>query len=741
MSVEEQLQAALMECERLREENKRYRTLLEQHGLLPRDVTREQREKAIRKRISLFMSLFKGRADVYAVRWKKGEKSGYSPVTLSNGDFEPITPNVIYEHLAGKKTVGVYALSSQHKCWFLAFDFDRSGWEPDVTALSEVCRHFNLDVTLERSRSGEGCHVWIFFSESVPALTARKIGQSLLEKASELRGKKKLSSFDRMFPTQDTLKEGGIGNLIALPLQGERRKEGKTIFIDKQFNEINNQWGYLENRPRYSWKQLDAKLADMMRSGQPLDECAGREGGFHKQGLAVPKNILTTEQLEELKQVCSFHNPEYYKAKANRFSTNRIPSRISGYDETEEYILIPRGEAEELRVQLPEHRIQDKRCYGKKIKAKLLATLYPMQEEAVSALLPHHSGTLSAATGFGKTVVAAGLIHERGVNTLVLVHRNQLLDQWVASLQSLLDIDLNQIGRIGGGKQKPTGIIDIATIQTIRNRPLQHRYGQVIVDECHHISAYSFEEILKKVDAAYVHGLTATPVRKDGLHPLMLMQCGPIRYKVTSKNMADVRSFHHILKPRKTSFQPFREEMPYQKLLDYLVKDEKRNDLIFNDLLFALDKGRSPLVLTERIEHVELLAKRLEGFAKNIIILTGQLKKKEKIALQEKLKYIPKTEERVIIATGKYIGEGFDDPRLDTMFLAMPVSWKGTLEQYVGRLHRAYDGKDTVEVYDYVDHNVGKLLAMYDKRLKGYKRLGYAVEGKEQTEKRQMRLF
>ena len=377
------------------------------------------------------------------------------------------------------------------------------------------------------------------------------------------------------------------------------------------------------------------------------------------------------------------------------------------------------------------------REYGNSLDVEFLANLFPQQQEALDHLKEVNCGVLSATTGFGKTVVAAALIAERKVSTLILVHRNQLIEQWKTALTAFLSIESKEIGQIGGGKSKPTGQIDIATIQSIRTRGLEYPYGQIIVDECHHVSAYSFEEILKRQRSAYVHGLTATPTRKDKLHPLMYMQCGQIVYKIDAKQQATIRQFHHILHPKMTNFQA----VEGKDILEQLVHDEARNDMIFNDILKALDQKRNPLVLTERVEHLHTLSDKLKSFTKNIIVLTGTLSKKELKQQFEKLAQLPDHEERIILATGKYAGEGFDHPRLDTIFLTMPVSWKGTLAQYVGRLHRAYEGKESVEVYDYVDHKDEAFLKMYEKRLKGYKSLGYSTVEEAKKEKSQLRLF
>jgi len=372
-------------------------------------------------------------------------------------------------------------------------------------------------------------------------------------------------------------------------------------------------------------------------------------------------------------------------------------------------------------------------CFpGNPIDVTFCGELSDLQYSAGLALMPHDNGILSAATAFGKTVLAAWLISMRKVNTLVLVHRRQLMDQWKERLATFLNISPKSIGQIGGGKDKPSGIIDVGIIQSLSRKgvvkDIVAEYGHIIVDECHHISAFSFEQVLKQAKAKFVLGLTATPVRKDGHHPIVIMQCGPIRFRVDAKNQAKIRPFNHVVIPRFTNLEiPIAvKNLEIQDVYASLITDEERNNMIFDDLLKALDEGRSPILLTERTTHVEYFAERLKGFAKNVIVLRGGMGKKQRKALSDQIAGIPDNEERILIATGRYIGEGFDDSRLDTLFLVMPISWHGTLQQYAGRLHRLHENKRTVQVYDYVDSHVPMLQRMYEKRQKGYRRMGYA---------------
>lgn len=771
MNVDQKLEQSLKECEQLRKENKRLKNLLAKHHISVREPesTSVSKEEVIKQRIQIYKSLFKGRTDVYPERWEsKNGRSGYSPACehewhpelcnkpkikcseCKNRSFIPLTDKVIYDHLRGETSIGIYPLLKDDTCHFLAMDFDKKNWMEDAKSFLEVCKLAEIPAHTERSRSGNGCHVWIFFSEPVSASLARKLGNRLLEKTLTKRYQVGLDSFDRMFPNQDTLPKGGFGNLIALPLQRKPRDKGNSVFVDESFDAFPNQWEHMRTMKKVTPVQVDAKINELsstQRSDQVAMVSSKSISVVLREGVVVEKKLLSAQVIDECLRLTSFSNPEFYKAQSQRLSTHRIPRKIQGFDEDDTYFIFPRGSYEGiikiLESTFNEVTINDQQNHGETEQMEFQGQLSSQQQEAVEELTSFSNGILSASTGFGKTVVAAALISKRKVNTLIIVHRKQLMEQWRERLVTFLGLDQSAIGQIGAGKNKPSGSIDIAMIQSLQDKEFVKNYGQIIVDECHHISAFSFEKVMKIAEAKYVHGLTATPSRKDGLHPIMTMQCGPIRYKVDAKNNAQNQNMNHYLKSRNTIFESKHKEgnKTIQKLYKELVHDEVRNELLFNDVLQALEEGRSPLILTERVEHVRLMERKLTGFAKNIIVLTGGLKKKQEQENFEKLKAIPANEERVIIATGKYIGEGFDDARLDSLFLALPVSWKGTLQQYVGRIHRSYDTKIAVEVYDYVDQKEPMLQRMFDKRMKGYKAMGYKLYEDKGTESKQMSLF
>jgi superfamily II DNA or RNA helicase len=797
------LESADAECKRLREENARLRQLLLEHHITvaapapespapaaksePVDAPAAIAERG-RKRIALFRSLFRGREDVYARRWERPDgRSGYSPADIRDWKainksrpedrkkvdrqtrkFYPLTDKVIEDHLLGEHTIGVYPLLTDETCWFLAIDFDKKTWEPDALAFMATCQELNVPAGLERSRSGNGAHVWIFFDSAIPATTARKLGCLILTRTMERRHQVGLDSYDRFFPNQDTMPKGGFGNLIALPLQRRLRKEGKSVFLDSELRPYPDQWQFLETVQRMPVAAAEALVMEAQRKGDligvrisvidddddqdpwtlpPSRKRLERpiEGPLPERVQVVRANLVYVEKkdlppamLNRLLRLAAFQNPEFYKNQAMRLPTYDKPRVIACGQDFAQHIALPRGCLTEATALLKAHKIkpeiQDERIEGTRIEAEFQGRLRPLQEEAVSNISGHDEGMLCAPTAFGKTAVAAWLIAKRKVNTLVLVHRQQLLDQWHERLTMFLDLPRKSIGQIGGGKTDRTGCVDVAVIQSLYRKDevkdFVAEYGQVIVDECHHISAFTFEQVMKQVKARYIVGLTATPTRKDGHHPIIYMQCGPARFSMSARAMTETTPFEHRVIPRRTGFRmpPELIDVTIQDIYAALVDDGLRNEMIAADLVRALELGRSPLLLTGRTEHLKYFATKLAAVAKHVFVLKGGMGKKERRTTAAELASVPENEPRVILATGSYIGEGFDDARLDTLFLAMPISWKGTLQQYVGRLHRLHDNKRVVQVYDYVDNGVPMLARMYERRLKGYSAIGYSIE-------------
>ena len=742
------------------------------------EVTAEQNPRETKSRfsntdkINIFRSLFRGREDVFPVRWEnnKSGKSGYAIAcgnewvrgicgkprikcsACENKAFLPVTDEVIRFHLSGKDNrskpfcAGVYPMLLDETCWFLAADFDKETWREDITAILKTFSEYGIPAYIERSRSGNGGHVWIFFREAVSASDARKLGTALLTKTMEHHPELGFASYDRLFPSQDTLPKGGLGNLIALPLQALPRQSGNSVFVDDHFEPYPDQWDHLASIERLTIEKLNSTLAKISRQGihiglpfpeeessekSPWTLTPSRKAYDSKLSVSqipqelsivlsdqiyVPKADISPQFRNRLLRLAAFQNPEFYRAQAMRLPVFDKPRVIACAEDYSGHIALPRGVLDDIRGLTDELGVSlivdDQRFSGEPIKTKFIGQLTEDQSKASMALLNEDTGVLSATTGFGKTVLASHIIAQRKTNTLILVHRRQLLDQWIARLETFLDTSEIKLGFLGSGKRKLTGQVDVALMQSLVRRgevdDCVADYGQLIVDECHHISAVSFELVARRCKAKHVLGLTATPYRKDGHHPIIFMQCGPIRYKVDAKNEAAKRNFTHSYFTRPTNFNlPLDlETPPIQTIYQKLAQDEARNELIFNDVLHALDAGRSPVLLTERREHVAYFAERLHGFAKNIIVLQGGMGVKQRQAAYDALSEIPNDQERLLIATGRYLGEGFDDARLDTLFLTIPVAWKGTLAQYAGRLHRNYQGKQEVVVVDYADLNV-----------------------------------
>jgi superfamily II DNA or RNA helicase len=740
-------------------------------------------ESPLPQKVKLFRSLFRGREDVFARQFwsRKNQRVGYSPACrhewnpaycgkptakcgdCPNQEYIPLTDEVIRDHLEGRHTIGIYPLLPDETCHFLAVDFDKQFWMENTAAFLETCRQMDIPAAIERSRSGNGAHVWIFFSEAVPASTARKLGCYLVTETMSRRHQLSMDSYDRLLPSQDTLPKGGLGNLIALPLQKGPSEKGNTLFLDGEFRPYRDQWAFLASITRLGLPRLDELVREATRIGQvvgvrtssteeeerpwalppsrrlwespPAGPLPAKVRIVLGNLIYVEKQDLPSHLLNRIKRLAAFQNPEFYKKQNLRLSTFRTPRVICCAEEFSKHLAIPRGCLAELKELLGSAGIKlevvDERFLGSKIDVDFHGELTPTQKTAVTEMARHDDGVLVAPSGSGKTVMGIYMIAARQRNTLVLVHRRPLLEQWRAQLASFLEVDPAMIGQIGDGKEKPTGLVDVGMLQSlIRKNEVDNivaGYGQVIVDECHHLPAVTFDQVLRQVKARYVIGLTATPYRRDGLQPIILMQCGPVRHTISQKDSQSQELLRHRLICRDTSFVvPTQEnELSIHDIYAALVADRSRNELILNDLLQAMEEGRSPILLTERREHLEFFVSRLEKSGHHVVVLRGGMGAKQRRAVAEQIASIPENEKRVLLATGRYIGEGFDDARLDTLFLGMPVSWKGTLVQYAGRLHRIHAGKAEVRIYDYVDRNSPTLMRMFQKRLRGYRAMGY----------------
>ena len=686
-------------------------------------------------KVALFRRLFAGRSDVFPIRWenRKTGKAGYAPACANEwvkgvcgkpqvkcGEcphqaFIPVSDQMIERHLRGGGdqrlsaadfVAGVYPLLQDETCWFLTADFDKETWAADASAMIDTCIAKGIPAALERSRSGNGGHVWIFFAETIPARTARQLGAAIVTETMERRPEIGFASYDRFFPSQDTMPIGGFGNLIALPLQQRAREHGNSVFVDRELRPYEDQWAFLSSLPRLSvdaasqivvdaeirgrvlgvrmpvedehadepWRMSPSRRREPESVGAPLPD---KVGVVIADQIYVDRTGLPPAMTARLIRLAAFQNPEFYRAQAMRLPTFGKPRIISCAELHPRHVGLPRGCLEEIRELIRTHGaqavVEDLRTAGAPLSTKLQfeGVLRGPQIKAFEALAPHDFGVLAATTAFGKTVVAAALIAKRARNTLVLVHRRELMVQWVERLKTFLNIDPKEIGIIGGGRRKPTGLIDIALIQSLVRHgevsDLVANYGHLIVDECHHLSATSFELVARRAKARFVLGLSATLARKDGHHPIIFMQCGPVRHRVDARTQAVERGIRHRARPRSTGFRLpqslsalDRPAMP--AIYAALAQDEARNDLIFDDVLKALEAKRSPVVLTERKDHLESLQSRFSRFVRNLVVLRGGMSTAERKASEEALR-ISDEQERLILATGRYIGEGFDDAR------------------------------------------------------------------------------
>ena len=780
----------------------------EQTANLPNSIISNKSESS--EKIGLFITLFKGRDDVYAKRWdnRKKRTCGYSPVCLNewaagicikpksscsgcaHKSYAILDETVIENHLRGNIVAGVYPLLPDETCCFLAIDFDEAGWKNDISILRKVCTEHAIPHAVERSRSGNGGHVWFFFSDPISAALARKLGTALLTNAMDRRHEIRFKSYDRLFPNQDTLPKGGFGNLIALPLQKAAREYGNSEFVDENFQSYPDQWAFLSKIRKLSEENIEhliSKLCpgpelgelkiddeeDAERARKPWEsrKIALSKNDFpdhieivRANMLFIPKTGISQRGLNHLKRLASFKNPMFFRQQAMHLPTYGHPRIISCADETNDYICLPRECREDLTQALVEvgvhYRITDKTSAGKRINVSFKGELRGEQSIALERLLRHETGILSGTTAFGKTVVALKLIAERKVNTLILVDRVSLLSQWEKRILEFLDIDEThsdpieavakkrgrkkktcEVGQLGAGRNTLSGIVDIALMQSLSRKGeikgCVQDYGMIIADECHHASAFTYESILKSARAKYVYGLTATPTRKDGHHPIFFMHCGPIRYRDNPQKQAEQRPFDHFVVPRFTSLRiPLgteNKEASIQDLYSEIIDSELRNQQIIDDVLANCELGRNCLVLSLRTAHVDNLANKLRELVpdSDVITLTGGMGTKATRDVFQRIAEISEERKVILVATGHFIGEGFDEPRLDTLFLTMPISWKGTLQQYAGRLHRLYRTKREVRIYDYVDIQVGMLERMYQRRLNGYASMGYKVKGED----------
>jgi superfamily II DNA or RNA helicase len=719
-------------------------------------------------KLALYADRFRARPDVYAVRWENARTGakGWMPAVAGGwrkgmdrgrAAYLPLTAEIVAAHLVGDVFIGLYPLLTDNSCCFLVADFDGPAAMLDALAYGKAARAGGVPAALEISQSGRGAHVWVFFTDAIPAVVARGVGTALLHEAMVLRGSMDLRSYDRLFPNQDVLPEGGFGNLIAAPLQGRRRKDGLTAFLDLATLEpYEDQWAFLSTLDRLSPRDAErvarrAKGAavgtevsalsrsEATRVHPPLPAVVLAELGA---GLSLDSSQLTAAALATFKHAASMANPKFYELQRLRKSTWDTPRFVRGYDVTvDEKLVLPRGlrhvvtgivEGAGSRV-----AVTDVRNPGSEIDVAFTAELTTKQTVAVSALLAHDDGVLVAPPGSGKTVMACAMVAERGTSTLVLVDRKALAEQWRSRIEQFLGI---RPGQVGGGRRKLSGVVDVAMLPSLARRDdvatLTSGYGQVIVDECHHLAAAAYDHSVKRIGAQFWLGLTATPVRRDGLGEIVKWQLGPVRHTVTEEVQGTLEAaWDTVAGPRRvlfvheTEFRAPDVDMSAPGALAAvhrsLVADERRNAQIATDLEAALSRGRNCLVLTRRVAHVEILAALLASGGRKAIVLQGGMSTAARRAAVSQLADAKSGDGVLVIGTTPFIGEGFDAPALDTMFLAAPVSFDGLLVQCAGRVIRAAPGKEVAEVHDYHDQASPILAVSLQRRMPGYRALGF----------------
>ena len=768
-----------------------------------------------------FMMFCRGRKDLYDLRYTnpKTGKNGYYTQCFNRWDrgchiqkkdgvrckdcelraYKPVTLPLIKAHMNGtdpngNDVVAIYPMLENNLCQLLVFDFDNhakgaeqedyanidDGWKEEINALRRICKNLDVDAVVERSRSGRGAHLWIFFKEMVPARLARRFGFALLEKGAESVNLKSFKYYDRMIPTQDALPEGGLGNVIALPLQGMALKSGNSAFIDENWNAYEDQLNVLAGTRRLTRQGIEDYLSLWYSTGStsedngtdaPWDKNSEIEAGSVKgvvrivlaDRIYIDSTGMSNKTKRQLRRMATFSNKQYFQNQAMDMP-NYDESRFIylGSDEGK-YIVLPRGLREEILKKFDNagisYKIEDKRTKGQELNISFRGELRESQIPAVETMLENETGILHAATAFGKTVVCCDMIARRGISTLILVDRADLMNQWIKRLEEFLDIDeelpeyqtktgrtrkrKSLIGNLQGAHDTLTGIVDVAMIRSLKKKdgfhPKLKEYAQVYFDECHHAASDSAIEVLQEINAKYVYGVTATPKRGDGKEKINEFLLGPIRYRFTAKDRAEEQNIDHLVYPRFTrTVKPHHlSKTPYGNDAYELIRNnDVRDEQIIRDVADCVQAGRTPVVLTKYVDHANKLSERLKKYADRLILLTGANGTKVRRAQVKELNEVDDSDSLILVGTGSLLGEGFDFPRLDTLFMATPVSGENVVEQYVGRLNRDYDGKENVIVYDYVDSHIPKFDKMYAARLKAYKKIGYELcvnmEGKKQ---------
>lgn len=768
-----------------------------------------------------FYSYFWGRTDVYARRGKSGgyfprckswwnnpncpkktDKKKFCDEDCPHRSWEKLEPWMLLNHLRGVKedctdVIGTYPLLPDNTCHFLVFDFDNHDkdayknddantdelWKSEVDAIRRICSLANIDVLVERSRSGRGAHLWIFFKHAIPASIARSFGYALLDGGAASINLPSFKYYDRMYPSQDVLSK--LGNLVALPLQGKALINGNSAFIDESWNAYPDQWGKLKSVKKLSLNEVTAYLGEWNTNQiylghvtqyaknceqvrpwkqddkfNRLDAVGGEMHIVLDDGAFVDSLNLFPRIQNQIKGMATIDNPEFWKNKAIGRSNYYNLRTISLWSESQGYIKVPIGLYEKIKNRCREAGIavdkNDKRSYGRPIRVRFKGELREQQALASLQLEKYENGILCAPPAFGKTVLAAYLISRRKVSTLILLEKTELLSQWIQEFEKFLLVDEklpsyktktgrekvrdSVFGSLISGVDKTTGIIDFAMIGSAYHKGDFFKnidsYGMVLCDECHHIGSSQGQALMSRIRAKYVYGLSATPERSDHLDDIVYMYLGPVRHKYSVKEQADAWGIKRYVYPRFTRVVNISgEQLDIHKADTLIAESVVRNDQIVSDVEQAIISGRTPVILTKLKKHAEILYDKLRGKADHVFLIYGGQTARHNQDIKEKMFQVPNDETLILIATGQKIGEGFNFPRLDALMLVAPIKFEGRLIQYVGRLNRMYEGKKDVIVYDYVDTHIGFFDRQYKSRLRTYWKLGYQIISKPVTEK------
>lgn len=744
-------------------------------------------KRSTTEKLELFYSYFQGREDVYATKWiSKSGKTGFSPHgdgTWINKDgkyrkeihtYYPYTIQTVNDHIRAEKAefkmgAGIYPMLENDQTRLVVIDFDKDNAIEEAKAVVKVCRKNDIDVLIERSQSGDGIHLWFFFQDEISAATARYFAQMIIRQAMAELEVVQFQSFDRIIPMQDTLPTNSLGNIIALPLRADKVKENKTVFLDDNFEVVDDLWDTLAGTIKYTEAEITSYIR-MFKESLPVqyykndnsnvnihlpDKLIVEEAGE----LVIGKSQISKKNLVQLAHLATFHNPEFYKKQNMRVPTWDTPQFITSASEDEENLYLPRGLKSKLEQFNTDIEFIDGLNEGHFIDITFKGKLRDNQKNAVKTILKHHTGIISAPTGFGKTVVTANVIAERKVSTLIIVHSTVLAEQWKERLSEFLEIKSepftehtptgrirkkDKIGELHSGKENLSHNIDIALYQSLVGKEDLENYldpyGMVIVDEVHHVGAQTFEDVVKTINSRYLYGLTATPNRKDGLTPILFMRFGEMIVE-EKEGVEEHLLIPKYFYPRFTNYSDLNPELGYQQHLNNMVNIEDRNAQIVSDVIANINEQRTCLVLTERVSHTVVLKQIIEEklLDTNVYVLTSEEKDRENKENIEKMK--SSKDPFVVIGTSKKVGEGFDLLKLESVFFTLPFSWKDRTTQYVGRLHRGLSEKDELRVYDYVDIGVEMFGRMYQKRMKVYNKLNYRLAEDDKTRKNQTQLY